>query len=225
MAAPPGWHNQRRLGKLDDGRAVELLRDAADNRRLQPLAVERRLPALRALGSGAEPRRQLRRGARDGDAYGDELEVRVGIRVAVALVVRLVERPPQLGRIGLRGAGDRQLERLAGVAQVAINPTAESTPDDGGTSMRCMSSSRVIAAACSGPAPPNASNAIPRGSMPRSTVITRTARAISVLAIRTMPAAASSSESPTALASSPTARSAAPASSSTPPASGERASR
>ena len=52
-----------------------------------------------------------------------------------------------------------------------------------------MPSSSAIAAACSGPAPPKASSAKRRGSMPRSTVITRSARTISALATRTMPSA------------------------------------
>ena len=51
------------------------------------------------------------------------------------------------------------------------------------------------AAACSGPAPPKAISAKPRGSTPRSTVITRSARSISASATRTMPSAHSSSSS------------------------------
>ncbi len=72
-----------------------------------------------------------------------------------------------------------------------------------------MPSCSAIAQACSGPAPPNATSASPRGSMPRSTVITRTAPAISALATRTMPAAVSSSDNPSASPSPRTARSAA----------------
>ena len=53
-----------------------------------------------------------------------------------------------------------------------------------------------MAAACSGPAPPKATSASPRGSMPRSTVTTRTAWAISEPDTRTIPAAVSSVESP-----------------------------
>ena len=56
-----------------------------------------------------------------------------------------------------------------------------------------MPSSAAIAAACIGPAPPNGSRAKRRGSTPRSTVTTRSARTISWLATRTMPSAVSSS--------------------------------
>ena len=69
-----------------------------------------------------------------------------------------------------------------------------------------MPSSSAIAAACSGPAPPNASSAKRRGSTPRSTVITRSARTISALATRTMPSAHSRASSPSASASRSTAR-------------------
>ena len=56
-----------------------------------------------------------------------------------------------------------------------------------------------MAAACIGPAPPNGISANPRGSTPRSTVTTRSARDISALATRTMPSAASSRERPSCL--------------------------
>ena len=68
-----------------------------------------------------------------------------------------------------------------------------------------MPSSSAIAAACSGPAPPKASSANPRGSRPRSTVITRSARTISAFATRRMPAAHSATGIPSAAASAPTA--------------------
>ena len=70
-------------------------------------------------------------------------------------------------------------------------PTAERTPEAGGTSTRFMPSSSATAAPCIGPAPPKAIRVSSRGSMPRSTVITRTAPAISALATRRIPRAVS----------------------------------
>ena len=55
-----------------------------------------------------------------------------------------------------------------------------------------MPSSSAMSAACSPPAPPKHSSASSRGSTPRSTVITRSARTISALATRRMPSAHSS---------------------------------
>ena len=83
-----------------------------------------------------------------------------------------------------------------------------------------MPSSSAIAVAWSGPAPPNASSASARGSTPRSTVITRSARTISALATRRIPSAVSSSGSPSSSASRCTAARAASASSAIAPASG-----
>ena len=74
--------------------------------------------------------------------------------------------------------------------------------------------------ACSPPAPPKHSSAYPRGSIPRCTVTTRSARSISALATRTIPSAHSASDSPSSSASAPIARCAASRSSWTPPASG-----
>ena len=87
----------------------------------------------------------------------------------------------------------------------AQRPRAESTPPARGQRIRSIPSSAAIAAACIGPAPPKGSSAKPRGSMPRSTVTTRSARTISWLATRTIPAAVSSGSSPSAAASAPTA--------------------
>ena len=50
-------------------------------------------------------------------------------------------------------------------------------------------SASAIAHACSGPAPPNATSARSRGSTPRSTVTTRTARSIAASTTRTTPSA------------------------------------
>ena len=88
-----------------------------------------------------------------------------------------------------------------------------------------MPSSSARAAACIGPAPPNGIRAKRRGSTPRSTVTTRSARTISWLATRTIPSAVSSSPSSSAAPSRSTASRAASTSSSTPPASVEAASR
>ena len=84
-----------------------------------------------------------------------------------------------------------------------------------------MPSSSARAAACIGPAPPNGIRAKRRGSTPRSTVTTRSARTISWFATLTIPSAVSSSPSPSAAPSRSTASRAASTSSSTPPASVE----
>ncbi len=70
---------------------------------------------------------------------------------------------------------------------------------------------RASASACSGPAPPKGISAKPRGSMPRSTVISRSAPSISASATRTMPSAQASGSRPSSAARRPTARSAADA--------------
>ena len=70
-----------------------------------------------------------------------------------------------------------------------------------------MPSSSAMSAACRPPAPPKDSSASSRGSTPRSTVITRSARTISALATRRMPSAHSSGSSSRLSASCFTARS------------------
>ena len=71
----------------------------------------------------------------------------------------------------------------------AARPSAHSTPEARGTRIRRIPSSRASAAACSGPAPPNGISAKPRGSIPRSTVIARSAPVIAASATRTIPSA------------------------------------
>ena len=78
----------------------------------------------------------------------------------------------------------------------AQRPRAERTPLARGQRIVSIPSSAAIAAACIGPAPPKGSRAKPRGSTPRSTVTTRSARTISWLATRTIPAAVSSGSRP-----------------------------
>ena len=73
----------------------------------------------------------------------------------------------------------------------AIRPSAESTPLARGQAIREMPSSSARAARAAGPAPPKGRSAKPRGSTPRSTVTTRSARTISWLATRMIPSAAS----------------------------------
>ena len=68
-----------------------------------------------------------------------------------------------------------------------------------------MPSSSAMSAACRPPAPPKPSSASSRGSTPRSTVITRSARTISALATRRMPSAHSSGSSSRLSASASTA--------------------
>ena len=173
-------------------------------------------PATRSGSAGAEV--DVRPGRDVGRAHGDELDRRVAVGVAVALLVRAMEA---LGEVGAERDG--QLERLAAVAQIglalraeaaaprradrrtthasrrsslATSPSAESTPAASGTSTVSMPSSSASAQAWSGPAPPNATSAKSRGSWPRSTETTRSARSISAFTTRStacgsMPANAS----------------------------------
>ena len=69
-------------------------------------------------------------------------------------------------------------------------PIAESSPGRGGTSTLRMPMLRATSAACSGPAPPNATSVKSRGSSPCSTEITRTAPIMLTLMISSTPAAA-----------------------------------
>ena len=80
-------------------------------------------------------------------------------------------------------------------ASAASMPAAENTPDTGLISTRAMPRSRATSTACSGPPPPNAISARSRGSLPRSTVTARIARAMLTLATWRMPCAASSTAS------------------------------
>ena len=54
----------------------------------------------------------------DRHAHGHELELGVGVRVSVALLVHGVEGAPQFRGVRPRVSRDRQLERLARVAEV-----------------------------------------------------------------------------------------------------------
>ena len=54
-------------------------------------------------------------------------------------------------------------------------PSAEKWPGAGGITVRATPSSRASSAACSGPAPPNATNVKSRGSCPRRSVTSRSA--------------------------------------------------
>ena len=240
-ASRAGPRASSRAARRWPGRRARLRRGPARPRPAARRRRERRAFRARSAGPAA---------AGGGSAPGSAAATRtvtssswrLGVRVAVALLVRAVEGLAQLVRIGLERAVDRQLERLAGVAQVergaqlrmrlpelvaglrrpaarrprrwhrrsgrrppsstlsttsrrrseTISPRAESTPEASGAITRRMPSSSAIWAACSGPAPPNATSASSRGSMPRSIVTTRTAWAISAAATRAMPAAASS---------------------------------
>ena len=60
-------------------------------------------------------------------------------------------------------------------------PAAQKIDDSRGTSSAPTSSSRAIAAACSGPAPPATTSGKSRGSRPRRTLTSRTPVAIVTL--------------------------------------------
>src|SRR5918999_1042111 len=75
-------------------------------------------------------------------------------------------------------------------------PRALKTPPARGTSTVSMPSSSAREQACIPPAPPKARRANSRGSRPRSTLITRSARVISAFATRTTPRATSSASRP-----------------------------
>ena len=68
-------------------------------------------------------------------------------------------------------------------------PQAEKAPGKRGTTVSAMPSSRARNTACIGPAPPKATRAESRGSMPRDTVMVRMACAILALATSQMPSA------------------------------------
>ena len=79
----------------------------------------------------------------------------------------------------------------------AINmPKAEKLPGSLGMITLGIEISRAMAAACSGPAPPNAITAVSRGSMPRLTDTARTASDIAPSTIVAIPQAAVTASSP-----------------------------
>ena len=92
-------------------------------------------------------------------------------------------------------------------------PAAQKMDESRGTRMRAMESSRAIAAACTGPAPPATTSGKARGSWPRSTVTWRMPAAMLALITSNIPAAASSTERPIGAASVDSARRAASGSS------------
>ena len=188
--------------------------------------------------SALEP--QLRPRPDLGRPHCDQLELALRLGVAVALLVRGVERarpgsaraapsarttgrgsaarprPPPEARLP-PSSGRTCVVTRSRRSSLAARPSAESTPACSGTSTRETPSSSASAQACSGPAPPKATSAKPRGSWPRSTETTRSALSISAF-----------TTSITAGGSIPSsARSAASRSSSIPPASvaGSRPSR
>ena len=89
---------------------------AAQHRGLDPLAVEQHRPgALLKPAARCGRGVQLRPGHDHRQADVDEDDLAVGIAMAVALLVGAFEALAKVGRIGIDGAGDRQLEGLAGV--------------------------------------------------------------------------------------------------------------
>ena len=238
--APALGDDERRLGQRDDGRTFDRLA----RRRAE---VDRR---------GRQPA---------GDADGDELDLAVGVAVAIALLMQRLEALAQLVTLG---AADRELVRLAVVAQVPghldLRLRAQGSPDlvaqriDGGRVRVLVAEDGAlrVGAAVRGGQAERAQHARgardedprhpellgdgggvqragaaegeqreARGSMPRSTVMTRSARTISALATRTMPSAHARASSPSSPAKRSTAACAAPASRSTSPASGTSALR
>ena len=85
------------------------------------------------------------------------------------------------------------------------SPTADVMPGCGGTSTSGISSMSATSAACSGPAPPNATSANSRGSCPFSIVRDRIARAMFELAIVRIPSAVSRTPMPSCSARRSTA--------------------
>lgn len=81
------------------------------------------------------------------------------------------------------------------------SPAAEATPQCAGTTTVPIPKRSATRAACMGPAPPKATRAKPRGSMPRCTVTTCTADAIEAQTISCTAYAASSREPPSGEAS------------------------
>ena len=75
-------------------------------------------------------------------------------------------------------------------------PSAEKWPGAGGITVRATPSSRASSAACSGPAPPNATSAKSRGSWPRRSVTSRSAWNICASTYRRTPRAAVAASTP-----------------------------
>ena len=142
---------------------------------------------------------ELRARADLGGSHGDELDRRGrGRRSRTAPRARggtpRRGRPraaPSARRTGRGSAGrPRRGRQLAGLLErdrrtrrtrsrrssLATRPSAERTPAAAGTSTLPIPSSSASAHACSGPAPPNATSAKSRGSWPRSTETSRSAR-------------------------------------------------
>jgi hypothetical protein len=159
----------------------------AEGRRARSAARARR---------GRPPRRH--RGVRVGDRDGEFVRLPgvAHIERVLDLGVRVVERvvPPRPPRAGHReswrtprlqrqqhGAGARGGEVALHRAERA------STPGIAGTSTRGISSASASAQACSGPAPPNATSVNSRGSKPRCTETTRSARSMFAVATAAPP--------------------------------------
>ena len=249
-AAAPGSPRaaRTRTGPRPRSRPAGSPRSTSASSHSPPKRARRRV-ALEPLARAARGPR-LRAGLDQRQADVDQLDLGIGVAVAVAALVLGGEALGELARARALAGLDRELERLAAVAQLvgdlgrarrsrpsaerlaqrraprrrsarrsassprsitvravsrrrseASSPSAESTPLARGQRIRSIPSSSAIAAACIGPAPPNGISAKPRGSTPRSTVTTRSARTISWLATRTMPSAASSGSSPSSSAS------------------------
>src|SRR5262249_10775424 len=109
------------LGELEDDRALGVGTGAglaAQDRRLDPLAIEQH-PAAEALElTGRRDRPRLRAGDDQRQADVDKYDVAVGGAVPVAFLVEVRERGRELGRVGARWTGDGQLEGLARVAHL-----------------------------------------------------------------------------------------------------------
>ncbi len=87
-----------------------------------PLAAEARLARdLGELPVGGRARPRLGPGGDHRQADVDQLDLALGVAVAVALLVRGGEALGELGRVGPRRAGHRQLEGLAAVAHLVLD--------------------------------------------------------------------------------------------------------
>ena len=133
-------------------------------------ACARSNAARRSAGSGSSSpsTAQLERLARVAQVVGG---AQLGVGRAQLLAAARAQAPNDL-RDGLarerRSPVSSTLSTTSRRRSETASPSADSTPETTGTTTRRMPSSSAIAAACSGPAPPNATSARSRGSIPRS---------------------------------------------------------
>lgn len=119
---PARWHDEGGLRQLEDDWTLGLGPGgglAAQDRRFDPLAAEVDAPGA-ALARARARRHRLRRWPGDDQRQVDidQHHLALGVAVAVAFLVGALESSDQIDRVWVDRAWYRQLESLAGVAQL-----------------------------------------------------------------------------------------------------------